>query len=49
MISSFMLSHLVLPTLVSVCGHISFCFLLLSKAWRRKAFLVLVALRFTRL
>ena len=31
MISSFMLSHLVLPTLVSVCGHISFCFLLLSK------------------
>ena len=31
MISSFMLSHLVLPSLVSVCGHISFCFLLLSK------------------
>ena len=31
MISSFMLSHMVLPTLVSVCGHISFCFLLLSK------------------
>ena len=31
MISSFMLSHLVLPTLVSVFGHVSFCFLLLSK------------------
>ena len=30
-VSNFMLSHIVLPTLISVLGHVSLCFMLLTK------------------